>query len=147
MANSVRGNADVDAMATLNGQSIQILVWNYHDDLVATTATPVALVVKVPAAFGSAVTVAHLRVDETHSDAYTVWKSQGSPGSPSAAQVLALQQGDPAPRSGCSCVVGPDEAPMWPLEAVPWILGLGLAGLRRLGPRRKKRGRAGSPPW
>ncbi|HMC93910.1 MAG TPA: hypothetical protein VKO16_03980, partial [Polyangia bacterium] len=98
LANGVRGNADVDAMATLNGHSIQVLVWNYHDDLVTVPATPVSLTVKVPADFGSSVTVAHLRADDTHGDAYTVWTSQGSPAAPSAAQILALQQGmDPVP--------------------------------------------------
>ena len=89
---SVRAQADVDAMATLNGQQIQVLVWNYHDDLVAVPASPVHLSVKVPAAFGSRVTVTHMRVDETHGDAYTVWVSQGSPAAPSATQIAALQQ-------------------------------------------------------
>ncbi len=98
LANSVRGNPDVDAMATLNGQSVQVLVWNYHDDLVTVAASPVQLTVKVPSTFGSTVTVSHMRVDETHGDAYTVWTSQGSPAKPSAAQIQALQQAmDPMP--------------------------------------------------
>ena len=29
-------------MATLNGQQIQVLVWNYHDDLVTAAASPCA---------------------------------------------------------------------------------------------------------
>src|SRR5204863_5302207 len=42
--------------------------------------------------------VSHLRVDESHGDAYTVWLSQQMPASPSAAQIEALQQAmDPAP--------------------------------------------------
>ena len=98
LANSVRANPEIDAMATLNGQSVQVLVWNYHDDLVATAASPVQLTIKVPSAFGSAVTVSHMRVDDTHGDAYTVWTSQGSPANPSAAQVQALQAAmDPMP--------------------------------------------------
>ena len=36
--------------------------------------------------------VSHMRVDESHGDAYTVWVSQGMPAAPSAAQVAALQQ-------------------------------------------------------
>jgi xylan 1,4-beta-xylosidase len=98
LANSVRGNPDIDAMATLNGASIQVLVWNYHDDLVTTATSPVQVIVKVPSAFGSTVTVSHMRVDETHGDAYAVWTSQGSPAAPSAAQILALQEAmDPMP--------------------------------------------------
>ena len=85
-------------MATLDGAAVQVLVWNYHDDLVTVAATPVHLAIKVPASFGSSVRVSHLRVDESHGDAYTVWVSQGMPASPSAAQIAALQQAmDPAP--------------------------------------------------
>jgi xylan 1,4-beta-xylosidase len=92
LTNSVRAQADVDAMATRNGQQVQVLVWNYHDDLVAAAATPVHLAITVPASFGSRATVNHLRVDDAHGDAYTVWVSQGSPASPTAAQITAMQQ-------------------------------------------------------
>jgi hypothetical protein len=34
----------------------------------------------------------HLRVDDTHGDAYTVWVAQGSPQNPSSAQLAALEQ-------------------------------------------------------
>jgi len=98
LTNSVRQQADVDAMATRNGQNIQILVWNYHDDLVAATASPVHLTARLPADFGNRALVTHLRVDESHGDAYTVWVSQGSPPAPSAAQISAMQQAmEPAP--------------------------------------------------
>ena len=92
LADGVRGQPDVDGMATLDGDAVQVLVWNYHDDLVTVAATPVHLTINVPASFGSSVRVSHLRVDESHGDAYTVWVSQGMPASPSAAQVAALQQ-------------------------------------------------------
>jgi xylan 1,4-beta-xylosidase len=98
LANSVRGQADVDGMATLNGTQVQVLVWNYHDDLVTAPATPIQLHVNVPSSFGAQVTVTHLRVDDTHGDAYTLWTAQGSPATPSAAQIAALQQEmDPVP--------------------------------------------------
>jgi len=97
LASSVRGQADVDAMATLKGQSVQVLVWNYHDDIVTATAAPVQVTVKLPASFGARVTATHLRVDDTHGDAYPVWMSQGSPAAPSATQIAALQAAmDPA---------------------------------------------------
>ena len=79
-------------MATLDGAAIQVLVWNYHDDIVTVAATPVHLAIKVPASFGPSARVSHLRVDESHGDAYTVWLSQGMPAAPSAVQVAALQQ-------------------------------------------------------
>jgi xylan 1,4-beta-xylosidase len=98
LENDVRGEPDVDGMATLDGDAVQVLLWNYHDDLVTAAATPVHLAIKLPARFGASVRVSHLRVDESHGDAYTLWVSQGMPASPSAAQIAALQQAmDPSP--------------------------------------------------
>jgi xylan 1,4-beta-xylosidase len=92
LANGVRGQPQVDGMATRDDAAVQVLMWNYHDDIVTVAATPVYLTVKVPASFGSSVRVSHLRVDESHGDAYTVWVSQGMPANPSATQIAALQQ-------------------------------------------------------
>jgi xylan 1,4-beta-xylosidase len=98
LANGVRAAPDVDAMATRDGETIQVLVWNYHDDLVAVADTPVHLTVTLPAGFGAYAAVSHLRVDDSHGDAYTVWVSQGMPASPSAAQLSALRAAmEPAP--------------------------------------------------
>jgi xylan 1,4-beta-xylosidase len=90
LANGVRGTADVDAMATRDGMQVQVLAWNYHDDLVTVAATPVHMTVQLPAGFGANAIVSHLRVDDSHGDAYTVWVSQGSPAAPSATQRAAL---------------------------------------------------------
>jgi xylan 1,4-beta-xylosidase len=98
VANGVRGEPSVDGMATLDGDAVQVLLWNYHDDVVTVVATPVHLAIEVPAGFGASVRVSHLRVDESHGDAYSVWVSQGMPASPSAAQIAALQAAmDPSP--------------------------------------------------
>jgi xylan 1,4-beta-xylosidase len=91
LTNGVMGEPDVDGIATLNGPEVQVLVWNYHDDIVTVPATPVHLEVKLPATFGAIARVSHLRLDESHGDAYTVWVSQGMPASPSVAQLAALQ--------------------------------------------------------
>jgi xylan 1,4-beta-xylosidase len=92
LANGVHGEADLDAMATLDGQQVTVLVWNYHDDLLAAPATPVHLSVHLPAAFGERASVTHTRVDESHGDAYTTWVAEGSPAAPSTAQIEALRQ-------------------------------------------------------
>jgi hypothetical protein len=92
LANGVRAQPDIDAMATLNGKQVNVLVWNYHDVLETVAASPVSLNIKVPASFGTLATVSHLRADETHGDAYAVWVSQGSPATPTATQLTALQQ-------------------------------------------------------
>jgi len=92
LANGVRAEPDVDGLATRDGDAVQVLLWNYHDDIVSVAATPVHLAIAVPASFGPSARVSHLRVDERHGDAYSVWVSSGMPASPSAAQVAALQQ-------------------------------------------------------
>lgn len=98
LANGVRQLPDVDAMASLDGRQVQVLVWNYHDDIVTAPATPVHLNVRVPASFGARAMVTNLRADENHGDAYTLWVAQGSPAAPSAAQLSALRQGmEPTP--------------------------------------------------
>lgn len=92
LTNGVRNAPEIDGLATLEGTAARVLLWNYHDDLIAVPATPVHLTVTVPPTFGASVCVSHLRVDESHGDAYTVWVSQGMPTSPSPAQVQALRR-------------------------------------------------------
>jgi xylan 1,4-beta-xylosidase len=96
LESGVRGEPDVDALATIDGDRIQILVWHYHDNLVDGPSVPVRLEVAVPPAFGAsqptrAVGVTHRRVDATHGDAFTVWVSQGRPATPSAPELAALR--------------------------------------------------------
>jgi xylan 1,4-beta-xylosidase len=90
LAGGVRGQPDVDAMATLSGRRIQVLAWHYHDDLVPAPAARVGLSVKIPPGFGPAVLVTRVRADGQHGDAYTAWTAQGRPATPTAAQRLAL---------------------------------------------------------
>jgi xylan 1,4-beta-xylosidase len=90
LANGVRSAADVDALATRAGTRLQILVWNYHDDLVTAPTTPVRVTVQLPADFGPLATLTHLRVDEDHGDAFTTWIGQGRPASPTDTQRAAL---------------------------------------------------------
>ena len=92
LATGVRQQPDIDALATIDGDRIQILVWNYHDDLVEAEPSPVTLSVSVPPHFGAHASVTHTRVDDTHGDAHAVWVSQGSPASPSAVELAALRE-------------------------------------------------------
>ncbi len=108
LANGVRGQPDVDGIAARDGSTILVLVWNYHDDLVPAPATPVHLAIQVPAGFGDAARISHLRVDDTHGNAVTAWAAQGMPANPSAAQLAALQQAmDPAPIAPDAAVAVP----------------------------------------
>jgi xylan 1,4-beta-xylosidase len=91
LASGVRGSPDVDALAAVDGERLQVLVWNYHDDLVAAEPAPVTLNVVVPPGFGSHAAVTHTRVDESHGDAHAVWVSQGSPAMPTDVQLASLR--------------------------------------------------------
>jgi xylan 1,4-beta-xylosidase len=88
----VRQEPDVDALAAIDGDRIQILVWHYHDDLVDAQPVPVTLNVSLPAEFGANVRVTHTRVDDEHGNAFKVWVSQGSPETPSANELGALRE-------------------------------------------------------
>jgi xylan 1,4-beta-xylosidase len=91
LTNSVRQESEVDALATIDDAGLQILVWNYHDDLVDSEAAVVRLDVTVPASFGEYAEMKHERVDGSHGDAFAVWKAQGSPATPSAAELSELR--------------------------------------------------------
>jgi xylan 1,4-beta-xylosidase len=85
---SVRGAADVDALASADARSCSVLVWNYHDDDLPGPAAEVTLT--IDAVTNGKPRVTHYRVDRDHSNAYTDWQAQGSPQPPSPAQKHAL---------------------------------------------------------
>jgi len=91
LENGVRDEPDVDALAALDGERIQILVWNYHDDIVDHEPAPVTLEVLVPGAFGAEARVTHTRVDATHGNAHAVWEAQGRPETPTPRELSALR--------------------------------------------------------
>ena len=87
----VRGAPDIDGMATTNGKMVQVIMWNYHDDIVDAEPNQVRLEIKLPANISKA-NVTHYRIDKTHSNAYTKWVSMGSPQNPTAEQITELKK-------------------------------------------------------
>jgi xylan 1,4-beta-xylosidase len=73
----VRGAPDVYALATRRDRSMEILVWNYHDDDVPAPAASIALTVE--GLSGGRATITEYRIDGRHSNSYEVWKAMGSP--------------------------------------------------------------------
>ena len=96
MSGGGTGGDGVDAMATTsaNGDELQILVYNFFATLNTTGSDEVTVTVNnLPAALaGQEVFVTHFRVDETHSNPYSVWVSQGSPTNPTEDQWRAMRQ-------------------------------------------------------
>ncbi len=88
----VRGTADVSALASLGERRMAVLVWHYHDDDVPGPSADVDLVLRRLPFSERNVKVSHYRVDADNSNAYTVWKSMGSPAAPSPEQYQQLEK-------------------------------------------------------
>jgi xylan 1,4-beta-xylosidase len=89
LANSVTGSPDVNAVATRNGNEVDILLWNYHDADVE--APPASIQLTVDGLKG-AVAESEYLVDGTHSNAYAAWQKMGSPAHPDSVQKGALEK-------------------------------------------------------
>ena len=87
----VRGQPDIDAMATAEDREMAVLLWNYHDqDLPAAPASTRLTLAGLPPQV-SRVLVEHYRIDDQHSNAFTAWQRMGSPAQPSPEQYAALE--------------------------------------------------------
>jgi xylan 1,4-beta-xylosidase len=91
LAEGVRGNPDVDALAVRSDRGISILVWNYHDDDIPAPEANVRLELAGVPNTAARVLLRHYRIDETHSNAWTAWKAMGSPQHPAPEQYARLE--------------------------------------------------------
>jgi xylan 1,4-beta-xylosidase len=87
---SVAGTPDVSAIATRDGNSADVLVWNYEDEDLPAPAAEIQLM--VAGMGGERVKVTEYRMDADYSNAYTAWLKMGSPQQPTASQVDALKK-------------------------------------------------------
>jgi len=91
LKNGVKASPDIDAFATRGNHEAAVMLWNYHDDdLPAAPAQVQIEITGVPSNIHR-VLVEHYRIDEDHSNAYTVWKAMGSPQNPTPEQYKKLQ--------------------------------------------------------
>jgi xylan 1,4-beta-xylosidase len=89
LKSSVRQGPDIDALATSAPQQASVLLWNYHDEDVAAAGSEIDVSIKgIPS---HRVLLQHYRIDNDHSNAYTVWKEMGSPQTPTPEQYAKLQ--------------------------------------------------------
>jgi xylan 1,4-beta-xylosidase len=81
----------VDAFATKADREAAVMLWNYHDDdLPAAGASVQVTIAGIPTGV-KRVLLQHYRIDDTHSNSYTVWKAMGSPQTPTAEQYTQLK--------------------------------------------------------
>jgi xylan 1,4-beta-xylosidase len=83
---------DVDALAVRGEREISVLAWNYQDDDIPAPDAKVQLEIAGLPAGSARMLLRHYRIDQTHSNAWTVWKRLGSPQSPSEEQYRALEE-------------------------------------------------------
>jgi xylan 1,4-beta-xylosidase len=94
IAKGVRQGADVDGFATAEARQAAVMLWNYQDAEQGGLSAPVTVNIAGLPKTASRVRLSHYRIDDTHSNAYTVWKAMGSPQNPSAAQYAELKSKD-----------------------------------------------------
>jgi xylan 1,4-beta-xylosidase len=87
---SIREKPDIDGLATATDETVQVLVWNYHDDIIPAVSTAVRLTIRAPKDAHLRARVNHYRIDETHSNAYTQWLERNSPQQPTPALLAEL---------------------------------------------------------
>jgi xylan 1,4-beta-xylosidase len=91
LAEGVRDGADIDGLATRADREMAVLVWNYHDDELAGAPAAVRVAINGVPKSAARVLAQHYRIDDEHSNAYTVWKQMGSPQQPTPEQYARLE--------------------------------------------------------
>jgi xylan 1,4-beta-xylosidase len=81
-----RKEPDVAALASRHGNVVTVLAWHYHDDDLTGPDADVSLAIAGLAESPSPALVHHYRIDQEHSNAFTVWKRMGSPPQPTPEQ-------------------------------------------------------------
>jgi xylan 1,4-beta-xylosidase len=94
MAGGVSGQADIDALATVDEREAAVLLWNYHDEEKSAPSASTDISVRGLPKNAARVLVTHYRIDNTHSNAYATWQAMGSPQKPSAEQIAELKSKD-----------------------------------------------------
>jgi xylan 1,4-beta-xylosidase len=84
MADGIRGRADVGTAATLDGNSLAVLAWHYHDDDVAGPDAALSISLeRLPREFAGGAKMTRYLIDRGHGNAYAAWLDMGSPIAPS----------------------------------------------------------------
>jgi len=92
LKDGVRGAPDISALASAGDGKVFVLAWHYHDDDLPGPDAVVDLQVGGVASGVGEVRVTQFRIDDTHSNAYSVWKRIGAPPAPTPAQYEQMQQ-------------------------------------------------------
>ncbi|MDP9173965.1 MAG: beta-xylosidase [Planctomycetota bacterium] len=85
------GQSEVYAIAAMEPKKLSVMVYNYYDDDIPGPAASISLALTHLPTTGDA-TLTEYRIDQDHSNAYTVWKKMGAPEQPSSDEYAQLKQ-------------------------------------------------------
>ena len=91
LSTGVRELPDIDALATRDAHAAAVLLWNYHDVNQPAPPAPVSVTIAGFPAGVDRVLLQDFRIDEQHSNAYTVWQAMGSPQHPTTEEYARLR--------------------------------------------------------
>jgi xylan 1,4-beta-xylosidase len=86
----VAGTSNVNGIASHGPHDVAVLAWNYADDVTDVKAQAVRI--RITGIQNGRATLHSFAIDETHSNAWTAWKSMGSPQAPTKEQYAALEK-------------------------------------------------------
>jgi xylan 1,4-beta-xylosidase len=77
IATGVRQQEDISALASKSDKSIDIMVWNYHDDDLPANSSSIQITIAgLP---GKQIKYTQYRIDQLHSNSFEKWKAMGEP--------------------------------------------------------------------
>jgi xylan 1,4-beta-xylosidase len=92
LSKGVTQTPDVDAIATKADREAAVMLWNYHDDDLPAVGTDVQVIIAGIPSWIKKVLLEHYRIDDAHSNSYSVWKAMGSPQTPTPEQYARLKE-------------------------------------------------------
>ena len=87
----VRQSPDISALAAKDNNAISIMLWNYHDDDTPGPTADITLTLQNLPPNTTSATLTKFLIDQTHSNAYTLWQQMGSPTKPTPDQYQKLK--------------------------------------------------------
>ncbi len=93
-ANGFAESSDISGFATLSGKSLEVLIYNHHDDWDRRGVFEIELTIDHLAFEKKTLSLKHYRIDQSHSNAYAEWLRQGKPMYPGSGQYEALKKRD-----------------------------------------------------
>lgn len=85
-----RSENDINALASKDGDSVWIMIWNYLDDHIESEAASVWL--SVNHVDEGSVLVQHYRIDDEFSNSFEKWKAMGKPQNVTEKEYMTLEK-------------------------------------------------------